>query len=174
MTPVHLPRRLSSHAFTLIELLVVISILVVLMGLLIPAVSMVRGKAKVTKTRAFLSQIEAACGRYKNENGMYPEANMGATSWSANASALYNQLHSIDRENFRDGNLKDAFGSEIYYRPAKTYPFDDSKTVGLIDSAEPPKADSYQLWSLGSNKRDDVSPATDPKDLGDDIVIWDK
>ncbi len=43
---------------------------------------------------------------------------------------------------------------------------------GTIDSDDPPGADSYQLWSTGPNGRDDVSGATDPKNIADDIVLW--
>lgn len=160
-------------AFTLVELLVVIGVIVVLMGLLIPAVSIAKGKAKTTKTVGLLSQIQAACSAYKNENGFYPEARMDQTTWATNAAELLDQLRSVSREDFREP-LKDAWGQLVHYRPAKHFPFDATKTPGLIDSAEPPGADSYQLWSRGKNTRDDVSSATDPKDLGDDVVTWKK
>ena len=164
------PRR---SAFTLVELLVVIGVIVTLMGLLIPAVSYAKEKAKRTKTVNLLSQIQAACSAYKNENGIYPEARMDQTTWAANAAELLDQLRTGNREDFREP-LKDAWGQLVHYRPAKDFPFDPSKAAGLIDSAEPPGADSYQLWSRGKNQRDDVSPATDPKDLGDDVVTWKK
>jgi len=155
-------------------LLVVIGVIVTLMGLLIPAVSLVKNKAKKTQTVNLLAQIQAACSSYKNENGHYPETEMSATGWADNADSLLIQLKTVNREDFRSPELKDSYGTVIQYRPAKHYPFTQGITSGLIDSDDPPGADSYQLWSKGPNKSDDVSTATDPKDLGDDIVTWKK
>jgi len=160
-------------AFTLIELLVVIGVIVTLMGLLIPAVTIAKSKAKKTQTVNFLAQIQAACSSFKNENGYYPQADMTATGWATNANHLLTALRTVNREDFR-GELKDSYGSVVHYRPAKFYPFTTGLTAGLINSDDPPGADSFQLWSLGPNKRDDVSLATDPKDLGDDLVTWKK
>jgi len=162
------------RAFTLIELLVVIGVIVTLMGLLIPAVSLVKNKAKKTQTVNLLAQVQAACSSYKNENGHYPETGMTAMGWAGNAANLLIQLKTVNREDFRSPELKDSYGTVIQYRPAKHYPFTQGITSGLIDSDDPPGADSYQLWSKGPNKSDDVSTATDPKDLGDDIVTWKK
>jgi len=175
-------QRQSIQAFTLIELLVVIGVIVTLMGLLIPAVSLVKNKAKKTQTVNLLAQIQAACSSYKNENGHYPETGMTATGWAGNAASLLIQLKTVNREDFRSPELKDSYGSDIQYRPAKHYPFGSAEAVsaglevgsGLINSDDPPGADSYQLWSKGPNKIDEVTPATDPKELGDDIVTWKK
>jgi len=155
-------------------LLVVIGIIVTLMGLLIPAVSLVQNRAKKVKTVNLLAQVQAACSSYKNENGHYPETGMTATGWAGNAASLLIQLKTVNREDFSSPELKDSYGTVIQYRPAKHYPFTQGITSGLIDSDDPPGADSYQLWSKGPNKSDEVSTATDPKDLGDDIVTWKK
>ena len=166
--------------FTLIELLVVIAIIATLMGLLIPSIGFVKDRAKKAKTRTFLAQIEAALSNYKNVNGIYPESEggspdpakqMSATDYATNADWLYEALESVDRENFRAGDLKDPYGHLIHYRPAKTLPFTPG-AAAEIDSDKPPGADSYQLWSIGSNGRDDVSASATPGEYGDDIVTW--
>lgn len=165
--------RSHRRAFTLIELLVVIGVIVTLMGLLIPAVTIAKNKAKKTQTVNFLAQIQAACSSYQNANGQYPQVGMTETGWAANAANLLVAVRTVNREDFR-GELKDSYGSIIHYRPAKVYPFTTGVTAGLINSDDPPGADSFQLWSLGPNKIDDVSIADDPKDLGDDLVTWKK
>lgn len=162
------------RGFTLIELLVVIGIIVTLMGLLIPAVTIARNKARQTQTVNLLAQIQASCSSFKNENGMYPQAGMTETDYVANAGLLLVALRTVNREDFR-GDLKDSWGTLVHYRPAKVYPFTPNHAVpGHINSDDPPGADSFQLWSRGPNKIDDVTIATDPKSLGDDLVTWKK
>lgn len=58
-------------AFTLLELLVTISILALLMGVLLPALSRSRHEAKLTACRAGLQQIGVAIGAYTVESGGY-------------------------------------------------------------------------------------------------------
>jgi type II secretory pathway pseudopilin PulG len=57
---------------TLIEILTVVGIIVVLAGLLIPAMTFVRKSANVTKQRAELNTIELAITTFKNDYGDYP------------------------------------------------------------------------------------------------------
>jgi len=57
---------------TLIEILMVAGIIVVLAGLLIPAMTFVRKTANVTKQRAELNTIELAITTFKNDDGDYP------------------------------------------------------------------------------------------------------
>jgi len=58
--------------FTVVELLAVLGIVAMLVGLLIPALSMVRNTAKETKQKAQLSTIEMALMTFKNDYGDYP------------------------------------------------------------------------------------------------------
>jgi prepilin-type N-terminal cleavage/methylation domain-containing protein len=169
------PRR----GFTLIELLVVISVIVVLMGLLIPAIGIARAQARKAKARTQIMQIQAALKQFKDVNGMYPEMDYSvdppvamSANGQANTAALLKALKTVNREDFRDSTLLDPFRNPIYYRPAKVYLYDPAKPKGTIDSDDPPGADSYQVWSIGPNSRDEVSTATDPANLGDDIVSW--
>jgi len=59
-------------AFTIIELLTVMSIIVVLIGVLVPALSNVRKYAKKVKQLAQFHSIEAAVELFSNENDGYP------------------------------------------------------------------------------------------------------
>ena len=179
----------TRSGFTLIELLVVIAIIATLMGLLIPSVMFVQNKAKKTKTRSFLSQVEAALKTFKDVNGVYPEIGMdivttgtnpvqndaAATNWTQNATALFTALKTVDRETFINGpTLLDPYLQPVHYRPAKAYPFKATgvQYVGHVDSDEPPNADSYQLWSVGGNATDNVATSPGKDEYGDDIVTW--
>ena len=60
------------RGFTLTELLVVISIIGLLMGMLLPAVSRAREQAKVTVVNAELRQIGIAMDMYFDDNRKFP------------------------------------------------------------------------------------------------------
>jgi prepilin-type N-terminal cleavage/methylation domain-containing protein len=53
-------------AFTLVEMLVVVAIIGILVGLILPAVEAVRGKAKIMQARNDISQLAVAVGEWKS------------------------------------------------------------------------------------------------------------
>jgi type II secretory pathway pseudopilin PulG len=59
-------------AFTIIELLTVMSIIVILIGLLVPAMSMAKQYAKKLKQMAMFHSIDAAMELFNNEFDGYP------------------------------------------------------------------------------------------------------
>ena len=75
------------NAFTLIELLIVISIIAVMAGLLMPAISTAQTRAKKMTSKNFMVQLATAIERYKADYGFYPEI-----------------LTEKDRVNLGDGN----------------------------------------------------------------------
>jgi prepilin-type N-terminal cleavage/methylation domain-containing protein/prepilin-type processing-associated H-X9-DG protein len=64
--------RNSTRGFTLVELLVVISIIGILMGLLVPAVTAVRERARILSCASNLRQLAVACTSYEGNNRVLP------------------------------------------------------------------------------------------------------
>lgn len=64
--------RSASRGFTLIELLVVVSIIVVLIGLLIPALAGARNSAKKATTQSLIAAVAASITSFKADKGRYP------------------------------------------------------------------------------------------------------
>jgi prepilin-type N-terminal cleavage/methylation domain-containing protein len=74
-------RRGAAKGFTLIELLTVIAIIAILMGLLFPAFSMVREKARQTQAKNDVSNIITAVKAYYTEYGKYPLVSSGTDTY---------------------------------------------------------------------------------------------
>jgi len=65
-------KRNKKKGFTLVELLTVLAIITLLVGLLLPSLSMVRRTARETKQRAMLTAIDSALTVFRNDYGDYP------------------------------------------------------------------------------------------------------
>ena len=66
--------RQTCGGFTLMELLIVLAIISLLVGLLLPALSVVRKAAREAKQRAQITTIELAISAFKNDYGDYPRS----------------------------------------------------------------------------------------------------
>ena len=64
--------RRKRTGFTIVELLTALGIIALMVGLLIPAISMVRDTARETKQKAQFMTIELALTTFKNDHGDYP------------------------------------------------------------------------------------------------------
>jgi prepilin-type N-terminal cleavage/methylation domain-containing protein len=65
-------RARERTAFTLVELLVVITIIALLLGILLPALSAVRSRAKNVAARSFLKSLSTASVTYQADFSAYP------------------------------------------------------------------------------------------------------
>jgi prepilin-type N-terminal cleavage/methylation domain-containing protein len=102
------PLRPNRAAFTLIELLTVISIIVVLMGLLFPALQGAKDQARRAEAGTTTRGIVSACKSYYNDYGKYPPlpsaldgdfysyGDTGNGGCKAKNSDLFNILRAID------------------------------------------------------------------------------
>src|ERR1700739_1497620 len=90
-------RGTSQHrrGFTLIELLVVIAIIAILAGLLLPALSSAKQRARTAQCISNLHQISLAYNMYANDfNSLYPESG-GSIPWNTLDSGHYGWMQQL-------------------------------------------------------------------------------
>ncbi|MEK6246636.1 MAG: type II secretion system GspH family protein, partial [Planctomycetales bacterium] len=73
--------RHSRQGFTIVELIVVVTIILILMALLMPAIRRVMVTAKNAEIQMEIDQLSIALDRYKSQRGEYPPSMQDHTYW---------------------------------------------------------------------------------------------
>jgi len=151
--------------FTLVEMLVVIAIIGILMALLFPSFTMVIKKAKVTKAKTEISQIEQSWKQYLLDYRKFPSPDI--TEMNENAVKI---LAGEDKaKNIRETIYLEANPEKPYTDPwGNTYQV--SLDVAGKQQAYNSSSDVYKqvlVWSLGPNGTQDSTK-------GDDVTNWRK
>jgi len=136
-TPVADSRAAREAGVTIVELRVVITIIVILIGLLVPVVGMVRAKSHERGVRMVVNELVQAVDAYRSEDDLhrYPSENADQSiSLKAIPGPGAGLLELLDRKglwspsaSYKDdqSRLLDAWGSPYYYsltRPTPTAP----------------------------------------------------
>lgn len=144
----------KNNGFTLLELLTVIAIIIILAGILIPAIGIVRQKAKAARAQADIESLSVALKMYEADFGAFPEAvnpnqfkkDLGEKLTVGTATyGPYMEFKSKDTSGY---TFNDPWGKPYVY----TVP-------GSHNTA------SFDIYSFGPNK-------TDNQGGYDDITNW--
>ena len=167
--------------FTLIELLVVVTIILIVMGLLIPAASTVLRKADINKTRTAVRTLQMAISQYETTYGILPFTNtysVDTTFENADYDNLLSTLAALNTD-FNPKRVKflevdknneylDAWDNDFYVALDLDYSgtLDDASVRGFGTLST-----SVAIWSKGP---DELESATDSDtENADNINSWD-
>lgn len=125
-------------AFTLIELLVVIAIIAILAGMLLPALSAAKQKAKVQKARMEISQIVNAIQSYESAYNRFPVSS-NVMNGAAQLSEDYTYGISFLKSNLPSGGITP---------PAFPYLADNSEVISTLMDLEKYPVSKYAMSDL--------------------------
>ena len=179
----------NQQGFSLIELLIVISILVILASMMTAGSLSFRQRARETKTKAQLAQMETALEAYRNDFLMYP-GDGTPVEYENDNSYILEQLSAKDKNTgaYVPAIVNDPNWNGPYFDPKE----EDVRVIGgirrwvdawgnvinmrlaadmTIGDGKPPfnRDLSFDLWSSGPNGTNDSGVDASGGIVGDDI-----
>lgn len=155
-------RLVAKNGFTLVEILTAVAIIAILVGILIPALNMVKKLAKDVQQRAQISSIEIGINLYKNEDtfGDYPPShgtNVGGTGTNYNYCGAQTLTEAM-------------FGQDLLGVDPNTV-YEPDQLTGLYADANDRKGPYLDRTHMGVFKAGDVYKSIAP--LANEYVICD-
>ncbi len=169
--------RLARRGFTLVELLVAVAIILVLVGILLPALGKVSTKARVTSTQATMNEFAKACDTFQQQFGYYPgivpEHLLAATvncPISGTENALLHLMGGAVRED--DPAYATAAGTEFTFGTSGSTGTGQVKIkINPIDIGSGPRVEGKKYDSFFAPKDHQLKPAVGQ--VGETIVLPD-
>ena len=172
--------KCKRKGLTLIEILVVVGIIAILVGLLLPATSMVRRRAREAKQRAQFTAIGLGLEAFKNDFGTYPASHLspaGAQTYGG-AQKLSEALLGRDLLGYHpQANLNGPdFGADSPYDANGFNPNDALKVrqdlYVDVDTANPYRLGHFDISKPGLFSRANMTTLDDSFVLCDVFGRW--
>ena len=148
-------------AFTLVELLVVISIIALLLGIIVPSYFSIRDKAKYTKAKVTVKNLETAFKAYLDQYRTWP-----AELSDGSAHEIKDNTFKLLRERVDDNNNKEGIAF---------YEFENTNTTdGALDAWYDPYNPTPQTryWvQVDHDYNNQINPAVGPV-LYRTVIVW--
>ncbi len=142
-----------TFAFTLVELLTVIAIIAILMGLLFPAIGVVKDQARKAEAKTACMNIVAAVKAYNTEYGKYPNAKGAGTPPEGDVIVGDKTVGKADEDNAELFNILRAkpIGTNLNHalNPRRIV-FFEGKSVSNADAPKGGFADTAGKGVLGA------------------------
>ncbi len=159
--------RRKRTGFTVVELLAALGIIALMVGLLIPALSMVRRTAKETKQKAQFTTISLALTTFKNDYGDYPPSDWTPVQFTGDycgVQKLAEALLGWDLLGFHPNSAWRADGLDAgngpgTYDPAKVR---DNNGDGVPDSFDERKGPYLELSTTNAFRLGNIFNNTAP------------
>jgi len=145
----------NSRGFTLLELLTVIAIVIILAGILIPAVGIVRQKAKAARAQADIESLCVALKMYEADMGSLPGSTANTNSFKKILGVKIT-VSGVDYGPYMEFKAKDTSGDTFNDPWGKAYTY---TTPGTHNTG------SFDIYSYGPDKTDDQGG-------DDDVTNW--
>jgi len=151
----------KESGFTMMEMLIVLGILMLLVGLLIPALTAVKNIAKETKQKAQFSTIELALAGFKNDHGDYPPSDWALGANYCGAQKLTEALLGWDLLGFHPNSAwradgLDTVGGVGTYDPTKSRDLEPPGGDGIPDTMNERKEPYLELGTASAFKLGDL------------------
>lgn len=148
-------------AFTIVELLTVMSIIIILIGLLVPALNMVKQYARRVRQKAQFHSIDVAMELFNNEWDGYPPSEESAYKTPAEPAycgalklceAMVGQdLMGFHPDSHFRSDCKDGAGNDIYATPTNAFDpaVDDPENLKVRRTyLQLENVHAYRLWNI--------------------------
>jgi prepilin-type N-terminal cleavage/methylation domain-containing protein len=164
-------------AFTLVELLVAVAIILVLIGILLPALGKVSTKARVTATQATMNDFAKACDTFQQQFGYYPgvvpENVLAATPncpISGTENALLHLMGGAVRDD--DPSYASAAGTEFVFGTSGSTGTGQVRVkINPLDIGSGPRIEGKKYEPFFAPKDNQLKPL--PGQVGETLVIAD-
>jgi type II secretory pathway pseudopilin PulG len=142
----------KSSGFTIVELLTVMGVIAILIGLLVPALSLVKDYSKEIQQKAQFHSIEVGLGMYKTEFGSYPPSKDNIAAYYPGAAPPPDPTLGLDSAYGGANKLAEAMvGLDMLgFHPSSIFRADgENKRDENLIPGDPPDLQPYYVYHAG-------------------------